>query len=302
MNRPAAPGGRSIARTFLLLLLAPGCVGSSSFEAASEGTVTGASQAPSVDGAALASVPFDIIASGRELNLGSGETVILQTRSAVPGRQTIEIRNMAGAVVRTLVNEPRPPGRFEDAWDGYGDGSARLPNGQYRWVSVLDTGTACLRIDHSSEVDGDFEVKAHPEYRPWSPFENVPLHVEHAFERPGEILLVFSPVTFPVYASCDPPQFCRWLDGYQPSGPFLYEWAGVDDAGAYRPDVHGILVISSHEQISRNAIIVHGGGPGLARLTALPSYYRPGAGLQKIEFTLRAHALQRSPEVIHVCS
>ncbi|MCC6132304.1 MAG: hypothetical protein IT186_20470 [Acidobacteria bacterium] len=277
----------------LLLVFVSAVIGSSCIEPAFAEQTSGATRQPAIESPEHGREAFEITSSGRELNLSSAETVILRTRLGVAGRQRIEIRNMSGATIRTLVDERRTPGDFEDAWDGYGDGGKRLPDGQYRWVSVLDTGRECLSQDLSAEVDGDYEVKSHPEYQPWAPFDNVPLRVEHAFERPGEILLVFSPVTFPVYARCDPPQFCRWLDGFHPSGPFVYEWAGADDTGAYRPDVHGILVISSQEQLSRNAIVIHGGRPGLSRIKALPAYYRPGGGPQKVAFTLAAHAGER---------
>lgn len=232
---------------------------------------------------------FDAHASARELNLRVGEVVTLSTRSKQPGRQLTEIRDMTGNVVRKLVDEMRPPGSFEDAWDGYGEGGRRIRDGQYRWVATLDTGDRCLTVDRSAELDGDYEVKSHPEYQPWAPFDNVPLRIQHAFERPGQILLIFSPVIFPVYARCDPPQFCRWLEGYHPSGPFVYEWAGSDEAGAYRPEIQGVLVISSHENLSRNAIVVHGGSPELTGLVVSPAYYAAGTGRQQVEFSVRAH-------------
>jgi hypothetical protein len=99
-------------------------------------------------------------------------------------------------------------------------------------------------------------------------------------------LLVFSPVTFPIYPRCDPPQFCRWLDGFEPAGPFTYAWAGVDESGALRSEVRAVLVISSHEKLAKNGIVVHGGRPEISGLAVSPSYYRPDAGPQELGFSL----------------
>lgn len=233
-----------------------------------------------------ATAGFSVEASGRQLDLRAGESVTLTSILPVAADQTLVIKDSAGIVVRTLVKACRPPGIFRDVWHGRGENNTRLPDGQYRWVATFDDGGHTSAIDFSDLLDGDYEVKSHAEYEPWAPFDNVPLRIGHTFERPGEILLVFSPVTFPIYPRCDPPQFCRWLDGFEPAGPFTYSWAGVDDSGALRSEVRAVLVISSHERLAKNGIVVHGGRPEISGLAVSPSYYRPDGGLQDLRFSL----------------
>lgn len=215
--------------------------------------------------------------------------MVLTTLLGVHAREAIVITDLAGNEVRTLVDGCRRPGAYEDGWDGKDAHGARVKDGQYRWVAMFDDGLHAVRIDRSKELDGDFELKSHPEYPPWDPFQNVPLRFSHTFERPGSITLVFARDTYYVTPSCEPPKFfCRVL-GYQPAGEFEYEWAGVDDAGTLRRDLHGIFVISHHEDLAKNAIVVFGGAPKVSGVTITPPFFRPGAGLQEIGFSLRTY-------------
>lgn len=180
-----------------------------------------------------------VTASARQLNVGTGGSVSLTTILPISAREKLEIKDMSGAVVRTVVDTFRTTGRYVDAWDGKGEKGERLKDGQYRWVALFEDGTKTLAIDLSSDVDGDAEVKSHPEYEDWRPYDNEPLKVRVTFDRPGEVVLVFSHDTYYVKPSCSPPDFfCRFLDGWDPAGEFVYEWAGVDDSGARRDDLH----------------------------------------------------------------
>ena len=226
-----------------------------------------------------------VAASGRQLDLRTGQTVTLLTTLPFPATETIFIKDTAGSVVRTLVAKPRAPGRYSDAWDGMGENGIRLNDGQYRWIAVFEGEGQTVTLDDSGQLDGDSEVKGHAEYGKWDPFDNSPLRISHRFDRPGEIVLVFSRKTLFVKPACDPPEFfCRRLDGYQPAGEFSYEWAGVDDSGAYRPDIHAVFAISQHQELSRNAIVVHGGRPVVGRVTVSPPVFRPDVGVQRLSF------------------
>lgn len=229
----------------------------------------------------------EVSASARQLNVGAGESVAVTTRLPTPAEETLEIRDENGVTVRTLVDEWRPAGTYVDSWDGKGPSGSRLPDGQYRWVAILRTDGCRVVIDYSEQRDGDAEVQAHPEYPPWNAFDNQPLRFSHVFDRPGEIVLVFARDTYDVRPSCEAPRFfCRFLDGYQPGGVFTYEWAGVDDSGEYRDDINAIFVISHHENLSKNAIVVHGGRPVVSGVQVSPALFGPGAGSQAVRFTL----------------
>ncbi len=232
-----------------------------------------------------------VTADARQLDVGAGGHVTLTSVLPLPAKETMVLKDMKGTVVRTLINESRPAGTYADKWDGSGDGGRRLRDDQYRWVATFNDGSHSFTIDLSRVLDGDFELKSHAEYPLWNPFGGVPLRFSHTFERPGEIALVFSRATFNVAPKCDPPDFfCRYLDGYRPSGEFAYEWAGVDDTGAFRPDIHAIFVISHHEDLAKNAIIVFGGRPSISRLSVSPATYQPG--LDSLDVTFLLHTFQ----------
>jgi flagellar hook assembly protein FlgD len=235
-----------------------------------------------------------VTASDRQLNVGAGGSVTLLTVLPVPAREKINIRDLTGNNVRTLVDESRPAGTFSDIWDGKGENGRRLKDGQYRWVTMFGSGTTEFTIDPSTELDGDFEVKSHPDYKPWNPFENAPLRFSHTFDRAGEILVVFSRATFRVFPKCDPPEFfCRQIEGFQPAGEFTFEWAGIDHAGALRPDIHAIFVISNHENLSRNAIVVYGGRPTVSGVAVLPPDFHPDTETQEVAFSLGTYQGER---------
>jgi hypothetical protein len=139
-----------------------------------------------------------VTADARQLNVGAAGLVTLTSILPLPARETIVLKDMKGAVVRTLVDERRPAGTYRDRWDGKGEGGKRLKDDQYRWVATFCDESRSFIIDRSQELDGDFELKSHPEYPPWDPIGGVPLRFSHTFERPGEIVLVFSRETYNV--------------------------------------------------------------------------------------------------------
>ena len=246
------------------------------------------SAGPVPSGDTLADVRITL--SGRELDAGAGESVVLTSILPLRVRETLVLKDAAGAIARTLVDAQRAPGIYRDAWDGTAADGTRLRDGLYRWVATVADGAHERTIDWTAEKDGDAEVKSHPEYAKWDPFESAPLKFSHRFDRPGEIVLVFSRETYYVHLSCEAPRFfCRFLDGFHPAGEFTYEWAGVDDEGNYRDDIRGIFVISHHEELSKNGVVVHGGRPVVTNVRVKPPLYRPGLSSQEVSFALSTY-------------
>jgi flagellar hook assembly protein FlgD len=58
------------------------------------------------------------------------ETTIRYSLSK-PGRVVLRIYNASGALVRTLVDEPRPAGSYTARWNGADDAGRRLGSGVY---------------------------------------------------------------------------------------------------------------------------------------------------------------------------
>lgn len=239
-------------------------------------------------------------ASGRQVEVGGETPVVLTTVLPLAARETLVVKDSHGKVVRTLVDATRPAGTYQDAWDGLPSEKGRLPDGQYFWIATFDDGTEKVVIDRTLEKDGDAEVKSHPEYPKWDPFDNKPLKFTHVFERPGEIALVFARETYYVKLSCEPPKFCRFLDGFHPGGTFTYEWAGVDDTGTYRNDIHGIFVISHHEDLAKNGIVVYGGRPTLSGVRVDPPVLRPGLETQVIGFSMGTYGGEHAGTVVRL--
>lgn len=234
-----------------------------------------------------------VTASARQLDLRTRAGLTFVTDLPVPARERITILDAGGVSVFTLVDLERPAGRYSDAWDGRGQRGQRLRDGLYTWVATFSSGGEVLTIDLSADTDGGAEVKAHPDYDRFDPFRNVPLRFQHTFDEPCEIGLVFSPSTYARDLSCDVPNFCRWIEEFQPAGPFVYEWAGVDDTGALREDIHAIYVVCKRDQLSRNAIVLYGGRPRVQGVSVSPSYYRPELGEQQLTFSLDTYGGER---------
>jgi flagellar hook assembly protein FlgD len=239
-----------------------------------------------------------VLAGGRQLNLANGEAILLTSDLMASARETLVIKDGSGTVVRVLADIQREPGSYRDSWDGLGDNGRLLPDGQYFWAAEFRFGEGSCVVDLTKDRDGDAEVKSHPEYGAWDRFDNRPLRFSHVFDRPGEITLVFARETYYVRLTCEAPQFCRFLDGLYPAREFSYEWAGVDDTGALRSDIRGIFVVSSHERLSRNGIVVHGGRPRVSEVRVNPARYSPGLGLQEVSFRLQSSASAPASAVV----
>jgi hypothetical protein len=61
-----------------------------------------------------------------------------------PGRVTLRVYNVSGALVRTLVDGPALPGRYEARWDGRGDDGRSAASGRY-YVRLAAGGATLTR-------------------------------------------------------------------------------------------------------------------------------------------------------------
>lgn len=204
------------------------------------------------------------------------ETVVLKSRRT-------------DAVVRTLVNQSRPAGTYTDVWDGRAADGTRLRDDRYYYVATVVADIYTTTFDSSAVHYADYYLVGSYFSTTWDPFNNQPLTFSYNFDKPGDVGLVFtqkSPIDLYLSLSCDGTSFCRSFDEYQGSGPQQYQWAGVDDTGAYRPDASVILLISNRQGMSLNDVVVYGGKPRVSNVRVTPPLFGPAVGTQVVAFDL----------------
>ncbi|MCB2263768.1 MAG: PKD domain-containing protein [Candidatus Thiosymbion ectosymbiont of Robbea hypermnestra] len=107
---------------------------------------------------------------------GESATVTTTLTGTVPVR--VRIRGKVGLEVRTLVDETRAAGTYNDHWDGRDDAGDLLPDGDYYAVLEYDVGGETKRIDLTDSTGGD---RYNPERNNlpshFDPYENDPLPI-----------------------------------------------------------------------------------------------------------------------------
>jgi PKD repeat protein len=106
------------------------------------------------------------------------ESAIVRTTLSGGAPVRVYVRDSAGVIVRTLVDETRPSGTYEDHWDGRDGGGNLLPDGAYYAVLEYDVGGRTKIVDLTQTTGGT-------RYNPtrnrlpsrFSPYENDPLDI-----------------------------------------------------------------------------------------------------------------------------
>lgn len=218
-----------------------------------------------------------------------------------PLTQTIEIRNEAGSLVRTLISSvPRTAGTYNDAFDGKNNTASLLPEGGYFYTSYVVNGSYSMTWDLSNQFVGGT-----PNWPVWvfaptsfDSFKNLPLNYNFNLVSPARITLTWSTVNL-IGPNCNSPHYCVYIDRYAASGLYLGSWAGTDSTGVFRPDLHYGHVHAFRSNFPKNAVVVFGIKPTIANLSLSTPIYTPSTGQnQTISFTLATYQSQAAPTVV----
>jgi flagellar hook assembly protein FlgD len=228
-----------------------------------------------------------------EFNGANGGAVTYTSNVPFALSETLVVKNAAGTVARTLVNNAaRPAGTYTDVWNGLNDGGTLSPDGPYFYVTTVTDGTHTFTWDLTSQYLGGV-TWLYPSIPAWDPFDNQPMKVTYNFgaNQTGRVILIFGQVQG-IPETCNPPNFCAAFEVYQESGPHTFYWAGVDATGAWRPDLKFGAVYLDWSLFSKNAVVLFGGKPVLTNVSVTPPVFGPAVGTQAVTFDLTTYQNQ----------
>jgi len=201
--------------------------------------------------------------------------------------ETLTLKNLAGQVVRTLVNTSRAAGTYVDVWNGNSDAGVSVPDGAYQWVATVSDGTYTAEIDLSSRTTNlDSASERGVTVSPFDPFKNTPMRATYNRATPGFVSVGFTSAQYSIPAGCNSPDvFCVTQHEYEQSGSHTIVWAGVDLTGRYRPDVRRVGIATDAIGFPINVVVTFGTKPTIVNLALAPFYLGSG-GTQAIDFDL----------------
>jgi flagellar hook assembly protein FlgD len=207
-----------------------------------------------------------------------------------PVTETLQIKNAAGTVVRTLVNAvARNAGTYLDIWNGLGDGGNLLPDGPYFYVVILSDNTATMTWDLTTQYLNNFiSINDNLNIPGYNPFNNSLMAIAYNFGAPGMVTIAVGP-TPNIADNCSPPQYCILHQQYDDGRPHTIFWAGVDNTGTFLPGIIGIAAVSERSAFSANAVVSYGTLPQIAALNVEPAVFGPAAGPQNVGFVLSTY-------------
>lgn len=217
--------------------------------------------------------------------------------------QTIEIRNAANNVVRTLFSGARAAGSYQNSWDGRNDAGQVVADGPHYMVSTLTEGSSSMTWDPRTSYVGGQPVTQY-EYPQclssaggwvscsdsaaidFDPFQLKPLTLSYcvgggtvtncsASSMPAWVIAKVTNVA-ETDATCNPA--CIFTE-YQPGGPQKFPWFGTSTGGSYvAPQYLRLTVIRRFDQIPKNFVLVYGTKPSISNPRITPLFFNPGAG------------------------
>jgi len=208
--------------------------------------------------------------------------------------ETLQLKNAAGSVVRTLVNAAaRGAGTFADTWNGRDDQGNLLPDGPYFYVATAADSVATMIWDLSNQYLNNYRVEAGLTIQPFDPFNNNPMQINYSFSAPGMVTIAVGP-TVSIADNCSPPQYCPVRLRYEEPGAHTVYWAGVDATGAFLAGTRGIAAVSERSAFAQNAVVLYGSKPNLNLMKVTPAIFGPAVGTQAVSFTLGTNQGQPS--------
>jgi PKD repeat protein len=125
-----------------------------------------------VDVSASLSIPDDTFLPG------AGETATIRTVLTGTVQVHVRIRDRRGVDVRTLVDETRAAGTYNDAWDGRNDAGELLPDGDYYAILEYQDAGGTHQVDLTYSTGGyRYSPTRSRLTSRFSPYENDPLPI-----------------------------------------------------------------------------------------------------------------------------
>ena len=212
--------------------------------------------------------------------------------------ETLQLKNAAGAVVRTLVNGvARGAGTYPDTWNGRDDHGNLLPDGPYFYVATAADGSGTMTWDLSNQYLNNYVSEYGITAHPYDPFNNSPMLISYSFSAPGMVTIAVGP-TVNIADNCSPPQYCVVRLRYEEAGAHTIYWAGVDATGAFLPGIRGIAAISERSAFAQNAVVLYGSKPNPIVMNVSPAIFGPAVGTQAVSFNLGTY--QGQPATVTV--
>ena len=207
-----------------------------------------------------------------------------------PVTETVQIKNAAGAVVRTLVDAvSRNAGTYLDTWNGLGDSGNLLPDGPYFYVVTVSDNAGTMTWDLTNQYLNNFtSFNDNLNIPGYNPFNNSLMTISYNFGAPGMVTIAVGP-TPNIADNCSPPQYCILHQQYDDGKPHTIYWAGVDNTGAFLPNIIGVGAVSERSAFSANAVVSYGTLPQITVLNVSPAVFGPAAGPQNVGFVLSTY-------------
>lgn len=247
---------------------------------------------------------FKVGQSLLQFNGASGTNVTYTSTVPFTLTETLEIRNLAGQLVRTLVNaQQRTAASYNDNWNGRNGSSQLLPDGAYFYKAIVTTGIYTMTWDLSNEFltgacFGNLIVQT-----PFDPYDNLTLAIPYNYNRTGRITVKFYSCNQAQPNNCNetpcPETYIFIANKYEEMGLHTVRWASVDDAGARKFLPWG-KVFNKQDSFSKNAVVLFGTKPTITNLRVTPPVFNPRRGTQQINFTLGLYSYQSQTGTIKI--
>lgn len=260
---------------------------------------------------------YALTLSDRKLNQEGGTPLTIT--STIPSgtvSETIRIKNVGGAVVRTMVFSGRTAGTYNDTWNGTTDAGATLPAGAYFISATFNDGTLTTTIDDSNIMRGAGNLVVYPDCSPlssnetpvpcgsvatawkWDAYANGGLKISFSLTDAYvvDILQGYSTELSGVCGDCIATN--RWLG----PGSHSVEWRGVLDSGAYSPQYTNMTVKRGEDKFPVNAVVLYGQPVPLklSNLTVTPPVFSPTHGRVQFAFDMTTFGNASAPVVARI--
>lgn len=232
-----------------------------------------------------------------EVNAAYGQSVTLTSQVPFTVDETIVIKDAQGTTVRTIPFTNRPVGTYPDTWNCTNEAGSPVVDGPYLYGASVSGGSGggggsggAMTWDETGKpLSNDYwEFLDIALNNPIDSYNNKPLTFTYTNQQAGRVTVKFSQA-YPVAGglnACDPPNYCPKDLVYESSGTHTFSWAGIDGAGAVRPDLLWVGANSERGSFSKNAVICYGHRSEITNIQASPPMFDPLSGTQSIEADL----------------